>query len=81
MRSMAVFSSLLLGCQSASRSFSATDQRQVEQDLIINRALVEIFADAMRRDELRFHGGPALDPDRSHRSSSPEVSQHRPLLP
>ena len=39
------------------------DRRQVEQYLIIGRAVVEIFADAMLRDELRFRGGTALDPD------------------
>ena len=37
------------------------DQRQVEQDLIISRALIEIFSDAMLRDELRFRGGTALN--------------------
>lgn len=37
------------------------DQRQVEQDLIISRALVEMFSDAMLRDELRFRGGTALN--------------------
>lgn len=37
------------------------DQRQVEQDLIISRALVEIFSDALLRDELRFRGGTALN--------------------
>ncbi len=37
------------------------DQRQVEQDFIISRALVEIFSDAMLRDELRFRGGMALN--------------------
>ena len=37
------------------------DQRQVEQDLIISRALVEIFSDAMLRDALRFRGGTALN--------------------
>ena len=36
------------------------DQRQVEQDLIISRALVEIFSDQMLRDALRFRGGTAL---------------------
>lgn len=40
---------------------SWADQRQVEQDLIISRALVEIFSDAMLRDELRFRGGTALN--------------------
>ena len=37
------------------------DQRQVEQDLIISRALVEIFSDQMLRDALRFRGGTALN--------------------
>ena len=36
------------------------DQRQVEQDLIISRALVEIFADDMLCDALRIRGGTAL---------------------
>ena len=38
-----------------------TDERQVEQDLIISRALVEIFSDAMLREALRFRGGTALN--------------------
>ncbi|NKB55036.1 MAG: nucleotidyl transferase AbiEii/AbiGii toxin family protein [Alphaproteobacteria bacterium] len=37
------------------------DQRQVEQDLIISRALVEIFSDEMLCDALRFRGGTALN--------------------
>ncbi len=37
------------------------DQRQVEQDLIICRALVEIFSDEMLRDALRIRGGTALN--------------------
>ena len=37
------------------------DLRQVEQDLIISRALVEIFSDVMLRDALRFRGGTALN--------------------
>lgn len=37
------------------------DQRQVEQDLIISRALVEIFADPVLREALRFRGGTALN--------------------
>ena len=36
------------------------DMRQVEQDLIISRALVELFADSMLSRELRFRGGTAL---------------------
>ena len=38
-----------------------TDQRQVEQDLIISRALVEIFSDPMLREALRVRGGTALN--------------------
>ena len=37
------------------------DQRQVEQDLIIGRALVEIFSDAMLHGALRVRGGTALN--------------------
>ena len=33
---------------------------QVEQDLIIARALVEIFSDDMLRESLAFRGGTAL---------------------
>ncbi len=38
-----------------------TDVRQIEQDLIISRALVEIFSDPMLRAALRFRGGTALN--------------------
>ncbi len=38
-----------------------TDVRQIEQDLIISRALVEIFSDPMLREALRFRGGTALN--------------------
>ena len=38
-----------------------TETRQIEQDLIISRALVEIFSDPILRDELRFRGGTALN--------------------
>ena len=38
-----------------------TDARQVEQDLIISRALVEIFSDPGLREALRFRGGTALN--------------------
>ena len=38
-----------------------TDARQVEQDLIISRALVEIFTDSMLREALRCRGGTALN--------------------
>jgi len=37
------------------------EQRQVEQDLIICRAIVEIFADPFLRGQLRFRGGTALN--------------------
>lgn len=37
------------------------DQRQVEQDLIISRAIVAIFSDSLLRQELRFRGGTALN--------------------
>lgn len=37
------------------------EQRQVEQDLIISRAIVELFADEFLRTELRFRGGTALN--------------------
>ncbi|MGA7675950.1 MAG: nucleotidyl transferase AbiEii/AbiGii toxin family protein [Rhizomicrobium sp.] len=37
------------------------EPRQVEQDLIIARALVELFSDPFLRDELRFRGGTALN--------------------
>jgi predicted nucleotidyltransferase component of viral defense system len=37
------------------------EMRQVEQDLIIARALVELFNDPFLRDELRFRGGTALN--------------------
>jgi predicted nucleotidyltransferase component of viral defense system len=36
------------------------DIRQVEQDLIISRALIELFGDPMLARELRFRGGTAL---------------------
>jgi predicted nucleotidyltransferase component of viral defense system len=36
------------------------EMRQVEQDLIISRALVELFTDPMLARELRFRGGTAL---------------------
>jgi predicted nucleotidyltransferase component of viral defense system len=35
--------------------------RQVEQDLIIGRALIELFSDDFLRNELRFRGGTALN--------------------
>ena len=38
-----------------------TDPRQVEQDLVISRALVEVFGDDMLRGALRVRGGTALN--------------------
>ena len=37
------------------------DQRQVEQDLIISRAMIEIFSEEMLRDAVRVRGGTALN--------------------
>ncbi len=37
------------------------DERQVEQDLIISRAIAAIFSDDVLRQELRFRGGTALN--------------------
>ena len=37
------------------------EPRQVEQDLIISRSLVEMFSDANLREALRFRGGTALN--------------------
>jgi hypothetical protein len=38
-----------------------TEQRQIEQDLIISRAIVDLFADPSLREPLRFRGGTALN--------------------
>lgn len=37
------------------------EQRQIEQDLIISRALVDLFSDPFLRERLRFRGGTALN--------------------
>lgn len=37
-----------------------TDDDHVEQDLVISRALVDIFSDDILRDALAFRGGTAL---------------------
>lgn len=37
------------------------EMRQVEQDLIVSRAIVEIFSDPHLRKQLRFRGGTALN--------------------
>jgi predicted nucleotidyltransferase component of viral defense system len=44
-----------------SRVVPWVDMRQVEQDLIISRAIVDIFSDAFLRGQLRFRGGTALN--------------------
>jgi predicted nucleotidyltransferase component of viral defense system len=43
------------------RSVPWGDERQIEQDLIISRALVDIFNDRFLRAEVRFRGGTALN--------------------
>jgi predicted nucleotidyltransferase component of viral defense system len=43
------------------RTVPWVEQRQVEQDLIISRALVELFGDPFLREQLRFRGGTALN--------------------
>ena len=37
------------------------EQRQIEQDLVISRAVVELFADDFLKEEIRFRGGTALN--------------------
>lgn len=37
------------------------EQRQVEQDLIISRAIIDLFSDQFLREQLRFRGGTALN--------------------
>jgi len=37
------------------------EQRQIEQDLIISRAIIEIFSDDFLKEQLRFRGGTALN--------------------
>jgi predicted nucleotidyltransferase component of viral defense system len=43
------------------RTVPWVEQRQVEQDLIISRALIELFGDPFLREQLRFRGGTALN--------------------
>lgn len=38
-----------------------TDRRQMEQDLVISRVLVELFSDPFLNEQLRFRGGTALN--------------------
>jgi predicted nucleotidyltransferase component of viral defense system len=40
---------------------SLGEQRQVEQDLIISRAIIDLSADPLLREQLRFRGGTALN--------------------
>jgi predicted nucleotidyltransferase component of viral defense system len=44
-----------------SQTIPWTEQRQVEQDLIISRAMVALFSDDFLRSELRLRGGTALN--------------------
>lgn len=37
------------------------EQRQVEQDLIISRAIIDLFSEPFLREQLRFRGGTALN--------------------
>jgi predicted nucleotidyltransferase component of viral defense system len=43
------------------RTVPWAEDRQVEQDLVICRALVEIFNDSFLKEQLRFRGGTALN--------------------
>jgi hypothetical protein len=43
------------------RTVPWVERRQVEQDLIISRALVELFSDPSLHEQLRFRGGTALN--------------------
>jgi hypothetical protein len=43
-----------------SRVVPWVDMRQVEQDLIISRAIVDLFSDPFLHEQLRFRGGTAL---------------------
>ena len=42
------------------RQYEWQSNGQVEQDLIISRAIVEIFSDDLLRNSLAFRGGTAL---------------------
>lgn len=43
------------------RTVPWVEQRQIEQDLIISRALVDLFGDPFLSEQLRFRGGTALN--------------------
>lgn len=43
------------------QTFPWVDERQIEQDLIISRAVIELFNDPFLKDRLRFRGGTALN--------------------
>ena len=53
------------------------EQRQIEQDLIISRAIVELFSDEFLRSELRFRGGTALNKLHFPRAVRPLFGGHR----
>lgn len=44
-----------------SRHAPWAEQRQIEQDLIISRAIVDLFSHPFLAQELRFRGGTALN--------------------
>lgn len=55
------------------------DPRQVEQDLVISRALVEIFRDDVLRNALRFRGGTALNKLQQQDRASKQRSALEPV--
>ena len=57
------------------------DPRQVEQDLIISRALIEIFSDPMLRRELRIRGGTATPCTTPHTYRSSCFNRSRKYSP
>ena len=66
-----------------SRNAPWPEDRQVEQDLVICRALVEIFNDDFLNRELRFRGGTALNKlhfPKPYRYSA-ESEARRPSVP
>jgi hypothetical protein len=56
------------------------EMRQVEQDLIISRAIVAIFSDEHLRRQLRFRGGTALNKLYFPHSAAPRPSASPPAL-
>lgn len=54
------------------------EQRQVEQDLMISRAIVELFTDDFLQEEMRFRGGTALN--KLHFPAPLRYSEHIDLV-